>query len=1318
LATFFVVVEVLQSEATANNLSAAINKVIENKYNTKVEIEKLEFQLFPPGILAKNVSVESEGKGYKVNLRSYVLGAFIDVRDIFQKKPTLSEILIADSKIKIEIKSSKEEKSDELESIEVDNIIKTLNDMLPINLIKINLNKAAINFNNSDYRVEKLILKKRSRSIKINASVFNLDLRNFTNYDRLIDEINTTVVLDKNKISVKDLDIKNGVTSIQGKGSLANNFKAISGNFSIDLESDIAAVHDYVDLEKIGKLNYGSLRLKSKVIINNDDFKTSNKIVLNNFLTDFCYGDSLQAQIDVNTKEVKFNNFKLIKERQSLELLKPFQFYDFRSNKFVEDIVSFKTNKLQLKNALYFLRENLSILDASISGGYVFKLDKTGFLINSNQISFEQLRLGKGTKPIVGVPVGSLDNANFILDGNNFRMSTNIKLPNTELSIVGEIGKDKLSFRSNKGEVDFNDFERFAGFDVKGRGELSLEVNNEKGNVIKLNPNLRDFSFEGYNLSSVKSELSFELDNSLIKINQIEAEQGKAEYKGSALLNYETLDVNSKISIYSRRFVDIKKTLNPLIGNISYIPDDIYGEWRMETSISGRATPKDIVVKNYIRGDNNYIFDESFEQIKLKLNFEKEQLSFRDVYLKKSVGNIKGKFLLDFKKDSFDYDFKLTDVPIKELNIVDKSPFDLEAYVNGEFKGSKSKKSSKIESSLNLKRTYIAGRRVRDSLISSKIEDGKYQLDVNLFGGEFLLASNLFEDNKKQSKIKWVVNTQDIPLYFSMFKFVDKSTLNMVGGVRLSSEVDFPGFNYNKANFGLLLSEFIFKKDRVNIDYRYRSSNPQFQIDNGVVKNWDLELEGRKFYFISKGSGDLKKKYDIANSFKVDASILETFNKVISKSNGTIRGKLNFNNDGSGQDYDATIVSNNLSFSTSLLPTEVKNTKLLIEYENKTLLVKNLNAVLSAGDVSLTGTIGISNVVPEFNLRLKVNEAGFPVLRKSNVVISGNTTIIGTRPPYTIAGDININKLLIVNDINDFTTGKDAIIKKQFDYLPAANDKRFDNFVNFNLNLTAKEPMRISNSFADVGMVGDLQLLGGDSDPKLVGSLELAPRVNKITFKNNEYILSKGNVFFYQQNKIQNPELDFIASSTINDYKINLKLYGPVKNFQLDLTSTPALAQEDVLSLIAFGYTKDLSANLTDAERESMTQAGVGSILFDSFKINETLKSEFGLQVNLGTQIQQNETSLLNQRNADSTRVRSATTIEVKKKLSEAMSLSVSSTVGGSAGQRQSMNLNYNISNKVSVEGVYETRTAPEGEEAIINDTSLGADVKVRWSFK
>lgn len=1326
VAIFYSVLEVLQSDFVGENVSKTINKALQSEYGVSVNFQKAKFQLFPPGIEVKNVSVH-DLKHNEYSFQSSKIGAYFDLRDIFLDKPTISELLVFDALVELNFEKKKEinkgEKNDEekkLDSIEVTKYIKLIESKLPIDFKKINLSQSKIAVNNSSIELRSLLLKKRKRDLKVKLTSYNLDLRGVNHQIPVIDTVSMTVVLDDNEIDIKNSSVKKGVNEISVSGEFLNDLTHIAGKGKLDLKGEISDLKNYVDLTKVGNLEKGVLDLSGKFSIENNRPTFESEIQVSNFITDFCYGDELNFKISGDDKSIRFDKFFLKAQKQSIQLLESFEFYNLKSNKFVEEDILVSVNSLQLNNALRYLK-SLSILKGEMSGKIRFRLlEKSFHFLVEDKVEINNLYLGDKQKPILSVENGVLNKTNFSVINGNFQMNSLIELPNSSLIVKGEITKDDMNFKIQDAEVDFSDFGKFAGLSILGNGKLDLDVykNKEKEDIILLKPNLNSFSFENYQLGETRGSIYFNLSRSEIAAKDIIGKQGKAILAGEALINYGNGDVEANLNLISKRYVDVKKVLFPLLSPLSFIPDDVFGDWKINAKVNGKMNLDDLIVEMSFDGKNNYIYDESFESIFFRLSLMEQVLNIKDIKANKSTGQLRGEYSFNLKNKKMLYDLRFANIPLRDINLVDRSPIEIDANINGYLKGEDSEDKKLIQSKLELEDTYVSSRKIRDSEISIEINNEDYVFDANFFGDEIKFAGNLFTDKNKTSKLDLAINTKDIPLYLSILKFVDKSTLNMNGEVKLYSKLDFPGTSFKDSNFNLKLDKFVFKKESVDISYNYNKEVPQFIIDKGVVKNWDLEIEGRKFYLISKGSGNLAKNYEINNDFKVDASILETFNKIVSSANGTMRGKVKFFNNGEKSDYEATLISNNISLSTTYLPTEIKDTKLYLEYKQNRILLKQFRAGLSAGFVDVSGNINLKNFIPELNMKMIVNEAGIPILGKSSLVISGDTTLVGKKPPYSLAGDIVINKLLIVNDIQDFTSGDDAILKKEYDYLPQQDTKVFNNFLSLNLNIDTKEPMMISNSFADIGMVGDLQLLGGENDPKLVGSLSLAPRTNKITFKNIDYLLNKGNVYFYSQNKISNPELDFIADSTINDYKVNLKVYGPVSDFKLDLTSTPALSQEDILSLIAFGYTKDLSANLSDAERESMTQAGVGSILFDSFKINETLKSEFGLQVNLGTQIQQDETSLLNQRNSDGTRVRSATTIEVKKKLNEAMNLSVSSTVGGSAGQKQSMNLNYNISNKVSVEGVYETRTAPEGEEAIINDTSFGADVKVRWSFK
>ena len=288
--------------------------------------------------------------------------------------------------------------------------------------------------------------------------------------------------------------------------------------------------------------------------------------------------------------------------------------------------------------------------------------------------------------------------------------------------------------------------------------------------------------------------------------------------------------------------------------------------------------------------------------------------------------------------------------------------------------------------------------------------------------------------------------------------------------------------------------------------------------------------------------------------------------------------------------------------------------------------------------------------------------------------------------------------------------------------MPPNQESQAGKLINLNINVKADTPVRISNSLMDVSLKGEVMLLGNPLRPKGDGRLFSPPGSSRIFFKNNEYFITNTDINFSPRKEITNPDFDVQALTYISSYKITAKAYGDLERFNFDLTSDPALPRNSILSLIAFGYTDEIQNSLQQKDQQNLTQVGVGSFVFDRFKISDILNKQFGLQVNLGTVLEQSQTdSLLSGRTQERQgtigRTRSATRIDLKKRLDEALTLSVSSTMGGSIGQRQSMNLNYSVTKKVQLEGVYELRTNAEGEEDII-DNSIGGDLKFRWTFK
>ena len=291
-----------------------------------------------------------------------------------------------------------------------------------------------------------------------------------------------------------------------------------------------------------------------------------------------------------------------------------------------------------------------------------------------------------------------------------------------------------------------------------------------------------------------------------------------------------------------------------------------------------------------------------------------------------------------------------------------------------------------------------------------------------------------------------------------------------------------------------------------------------------------------------------------------------------------------------------------------------------------------------------------------------------------------------------------------MDSISDFKrhTGDSKQYNK---YIPKTFKKNEYDFFNYDVSIDLARPVKIKNNLAELYFNGAIRTVGKDMSPQISGELNIVPNSSKFTFKGHAFSLTEGRISFPRQEAKLNPEIKFTGLSDINAY--------------IGLSSDPALSQEDILSLLTIGVTTDVSKSLDETERQSVTTIGVGSLLMDQLKLNEGLTSSMGLQLSVLPEISEDETSLLRGKAAvtdsQATKLKSATKIKIKKKVSNDINISVSSTVGGTLEQKQEMNINYNINKKFSIEGIYEVNSSDENSNE--NPDSIGADLKYKWKF-
>jgi translocation and assembly module TamB len=276
-----------------------------------------------------------------------------------------------------------------------------------------------------------------------------------------------------------------------------------------------------------------------------------------------------------------------------------------------------------------------------------------------------------------------------------------------------------------------------------------------------------------------------------------------------------------------------------------------------------------------------------------------------------------------------------------------------------------------------------------------------------------------------------------------------------------------------------------------------------------------------------------------------------------------------------------------------------------------------------------------------------------------------------------------------------------------------------DDMMTFDVQLKSRDPLRLRNNLIDAQLMVDTDALvfaGTNQRFGLRGRLRLLPG-GRIRLRANEFEIRQGFVQFDDTTRIA-PRVDVTAVTEYRRYsgsatagggapggtaraggvwRITLHAYGDADNLRLDMTSEPALSQEDIVLLLTIGMTRAevdqlaTSVGGTAALEALSSLTGADSAVkkavpvIDDFRFGSAYSSRTG---------------------------RSEATVTVGKRVTDRVRANVTS--GLLENREIRSNLEWKLTPRVSVQGSYDN----------VNDVSssslgnLGADVRWRLEFE
>jgi hypothetical protein len=138
----------------------------------------------------------------------------------------------------------------------------------------------------------------------------------------------------------------------------------------------------------------------------------------------------------------------------------------------------------------------------------------------------------------------------------------------------------------------------------------------------------------------------------------------------------------------------------------------------------------------------------------------------------------------------------------------------------------------------------------------------------------------------------------------------------------------------------------------------------------------------------------------------------------------------------------------------------------------------------------------------------------------------------------------------------------------------------------FDVAIKTKDPVLIRGNLATGEATSDLKLTGTGLHPELQGVVQMQDVEATLPFSRLQ--VSRGSLTFVPSDSM-NPRIDLQGKSVIRDYTVRVYVYGTLLSPEAIFTSEPPLPQEEIISLIATGATRqELSSGNVLAGRAAM----------------------------------------------------------------------------------------------------------------------------------
>lgn len=899
-------------------------------------------------------------------------------------------------------------------------------------------------------------------------------------------------------------------------------------------------------------------------------------------------------------------------------------------------------------------------------------------------------------------------NGNLAWKQGELRISdSKLVLSSGTVDVKGTVSEEGFDLVGTTEQVDFaRDVGHIADIPVAGEGAARIHVHGPgKAVIMDFDLRQKNARFINFDFGEIDGRVTYDDKRSYLTITDMKGQKNSARYTVAGEVNVgEGDDLNLNANFIEGSPDDLFAIFAHQVKDISWIPHGMTGLLAAKVKVGGGydGELKTIEIDAAVRGRNLAYLGEVVQDFSAQAGLTKGTIYAHDALAKKYETEIRGR--IDYKIDAdMKYAIEVERGKLRNLDFLAAWGLPIEGLFRFRSEGQGKWETLESKTEFQVFNAFVRTKSLppADFTYQTFADHADARLSV---GPEILFSSRIAAQARGDSSAELKINDANFDYLLCLLSKGNCSDPSLALRLRGEGKFDWKGQAWRDLNGTGQIQDVSLSKAGLSL----RSPAPvAVRAQAGLVETGNISLEGEGSKLTVQARGKIDGS-SIDNRLKgiLSMKMLELTTPLIEEARGRMDVDLSLRGDREHANFQGRIGLQDGFLRLMGLDAPVEGLSGNLRFNDSRITMESVQGQLGGGTAQVSGGLNLYlNRPPKFDIDLFLANNRLKFYPVNYAEISdAKLSFTGERPPYLFAGTSHVRRVMMRNNFN-VGSGQQSL--KNARYLPEKMGGS-RSFYETKLRAIAESGVFVENNLLNAEFRGDLTLLNNFEYPQMVVRADLVR--GKLIFRNNNFTLDHA-VIRNPNHEVFDPQISVGGTANVDIYRVNIFVTGTAEKPKITLSSYPSIPQEDIVSLLAFGYRGEEAKKFSANDSNNIAYSEVGSILLEQLQLNQNLQDK-GFRFIVAPAVTNTEESILHPHTATG---QAAPKVYVQTQIIKNLEASFGGTVGATQGQAVDGKLEYRLGRKASVSAVYEQTP---GLDVTERRNSYGGDLKFRWGFR